>query len=218
MRKDKEFIFKLRHEGKSYRDIQKATGVSRGTLCRWFEDQDWSAHLTASHSEWLVSSAKNRMERLNLVRKLKFQYEYALAEAEATKEYKEYKDETLFSSGLAFYISLGDKLSTGVIMISSADFYVHRMFASFCQKYLDLAVQKTKYQIVVYEDNDQQVCVDRWALELGISKEFFLKNQLIKGRKTPKTLQFGTCRSIISSTVLKKKLMKWISLAKSEQN
>ena len=218
MRKDKEFIFKLRREGKSYRDIQKATGVSRGTLCRWFEDEDWSAHLTMSHGEWLVSSAKNRMERLNLVRKLKFQYEYALAESEAVKEYKEYKDETLFSSGLAFYISLGDKLSTGTIRISSHDYYVHKVFASFCRKYLDLSAQKTKYQLVVHEDLDQQASVDKWVAELGVSKEFFLKNQLIKGRKTPKTLQFGTCRSIISSTVLKKKLMKWISLAKSEQN
>ena len=42
MRKDKEYIFSLRKEGKTYRQIQKEVVVSRATLSAWFKDIEWN--------------------------------------------------------------------------------------------------------------------------------------------------------------------------------
>ncbi len=217
MRKDKEFIFKLRHEGKSYRDIQKATGVSRGTLCEWFKAEDWSKHITNRHDTQSIERSKDRMVKMNMVRKLKLQYQYALVEKEAEKEYETHKQDTLFWAGLMLYAGEGDKRSKHQIRVSNCEAYIHRIFIDFICKYLDFSKESFRYSVIIYADNDSEECVKVWAKEIGVSEEFFYKPNVIQGKEAVKRLQYGTCISIISSTAQKKKLLKWLSLAESER-
>ena len=51
MRYDQPEVFELRKQGKTYREIQKLLGISRGTLCDWFRDQEWSTHIKKSNTE-----------------------------------------------------------------------------------------------------------------------------------------------------------------------
>jgi hypothetical protein len=217
MRKDKEFIFRLRREGKSYRDIQQATGVSRGTLCQWFKSEDWSKHLTTKHSDQSIQMSKDRMIKMNMVRKLKLQYQYALVEKEAEKDYETYKNETLFWAGLMLYAGEGDKKSRNLVGMSSSVFYTHRVFGLFCEKYLYITRNNLRRSLTIYPDSDPVLCKHKWVEELGAQTSSFYKTQIIKGRETNKTLQFGICTTIISSTSLKLKILKWISLAGKEQ-
>ncbi|MEK7106422.1 MAG: helix-turn-helix domain-containing protein [Patescibacteria group bacterium] len=216
MRKDKEFIFKLRREGKSYRDIQQATGVSRGTLCEWFKDEDWSKHLTRIHDDKAVASSKERMIHMNIVRKLKLQYQYALLEKEAEKEYEAYKEETLFWAGLMLYAGEGDKRSKHQIRLSNCEAYIHRVFVEFTSKYLGFMKERFRYNLIIYPDNDPVECVTTWSKELGVPEDLFYTPNVIQGKEGVKRLQYGTCISIISSTAQKKKLLKWLSLAENQ--
>ncbi len=217
MRKDKEFIFKLRREGKSYRDIQQATGVSRGTLGEWFKDEEWSKHLTSKHSILSIERSKDQMIKMNMVRKLKLQYQYALVEKEAEKEYETYKYETLFWAGLMLYAGEGDKRSKHQIRVSNCEAYIHRIFVSFICKYLDFSREGFRYSLLIYPDNNPEECVTAWAKEIVAPEELFYKPHVIQGKEAVKRLQYGTCISIISSTAQKKKLLKWLSLAQNEK-
>lgn len=216
MRKDKEFIFKLRREGKSYRQIQQITGVSRGTLCAWFEREEWSKHFTRKHSEQVVAISKERMIRMNMVRKLKLQYQYALVESEAEKKYEQYRKEPLFWAGLMLYAGEGDKRSGHQIRISNSEFYIHRVFINFAHKYLGFSKESFRYSLIIYPDNDPKGCVSVWTKELEVGEGLFYKPQIIQGKEIKKRLQYGVCISIISSTAQKKKLLKWLFLAQSE--
>lgn len=217
MRKDKEFIFTLRQEGRSYRYIQNATGVSRGTLCGWFKDKEWSKHITGRHTSQSIERSKDRMIKMNMVRKLKLQYEYALAEKEAEKDYETYKKEPLFWAGLMLYAGEGDKRSKHQIRISNCESYIHRIFVAFSCKYLHFSQEGFRYSLIIYPDNNPEECLDAWAKELGVGRALFYNPHVIQGKEAIKRLQYGTCISIISSTAKKKKLLKWLSLAQNEQ-
>ena len=55
-----------------------------------------------------------------------------------------------------------------------------------------------------------------WSKKTGISVAQFYKSQVIEGRSKKRTLHFGVGNTIIGSTLLKKKLDLWISLALKE--
>ena len=217
MRRDKERIFQLRKEGRTYREIQRDTGVSRATLSLWFKDQDWSRHLSLEHSKKNLGASKERMERMNIVRKLKLQYQYALAEKEAQEEYETYKKDPLFWAGLMLYAGEGDRKSKELVRISNTDFYIHRIFVNFAKKYLKIPENGFRFGLILYEDNNEDVCKEVWSKELPISSLIFHKTQVIKGREKLKRLQYGVGMSIISSTVAKRKILKWLSLAQFEK-
>lgn len=212
MRKDQEFIFRLRHEGRSFREIQEATGVSRGTLSKWFRDQDWSKAIKYKLSEKNPNLAKERMERMNIVRKLKLQYVYALVASEATKEYEQYENDFLFLRGLDMYKKHGNLTSKHLISLSSGFPKNHIDFRLFCQKYLNLKENNIKFGLYIYSNLDKDKCLLWWSKELGLDILRFYKTQVIKRQITRKGLQFGVGTTIISSTALKVKLKKWLDL------
>jgi hypothetical protein len=216
MRQDKEYIFKLRQEGKSFREIQKETGVSRATLSTWFKDIVWSKHLSEEHKQKNIGASKERMTRMGMVRRLKLQYQYALVEAEAAKEYEEYKNQSLFWAGLMIYAGEGDKRTKHIIRVSNSEFYIHRIFIDFASTYLKVPKDKFKVGILLYPDLDLSICLTAWKGRLNLEDKQFYKPHLING-KSKKRLQYGIGMSIISSTALKKKLLKWLLLAENEQ-
>lgn len=216
MRKDKERVFGLRKEGRSYREIQRDTGVSRATLTSWFKDVPWSKHLSEAHRVKNLGASKERMERLNMVRKLKLQYKYALVEAEAVKEYELYKNETLFWAGLMVYIGEGDKRSRSLVRISNANFYVHRIFLAFLRKYLKPDEDTIRYGLILYSDLNENVCKDEWIRQLSANPAHFHKTQVTQGKEAVRRLQYGVGMSIISNTSLKRKIATWLSLAERE--
>ncbi len=216
MRPDKQRIFQLRREGRTYREIHRDTGVSRATLSTWFKGEEWSKQLSSEHFKKNIGGSKERMERMNMVRKLRLQYQYALVEKEAEKEYQLYRKDPLFWAGLMIYAGEGDRQSRHFIRITNTDFSLHKIFLAFSLKYLGISREKLRVCLSISSILNESLCREMWANLLGISREQFYKTQVIKEKKKVGRLQYGTGMSIISSTVLKKKIMKWISLAQDE--
>lgn len=218
MRDDKGFIVKLRSEGKSYRQIQKITGVSRGTLYKWFQRENWSHEITNKLSDVNPSNSSQRMIRMNLVRNLKYKYSYALVESEAVKSYKNFSQEALFLEGLKIYLKHGDIKTKYLVRISSGIPKKHVIFKQFCQKYLINIDYKIKYQIYSPAECVVIDTLKYWSRELNTPKDSFYKIQSLKLKKISKTLLFGLCVTIISSTSLKKNILKWLELYKIDRN
>lgn len=217
MRQDKERIFQLRREGRTYREIQRDTGISRATLSSWFREVDWSRHLSVDHRKKNIGASKDRMERMNMVRKLKLQYQYALVDKDADREYEKYRKEPLFWAGLMTYAGEGDRQNTDLVRITNAEFYLHRIFIEFCKRYLQINEEKLRFGLVLYPDHIEADCKIAWEKELGISGLIFHKTQVIKGKAGSRRLQYGIGMSIICSTSLKRKILRWLLLAHQEQ-
>ncbi len=216
MRKDKNIVFELRKQGKSYRTIQQATGISRSTLSAWFRNIEWSSHIKTVNRDENSTANKVQLERMHIARMKLLDSKYEKAIKEAEEEWLIFKNEPYFMAGLMVYAGEGDKRNRHLIRISNTDFYLHNVFITFVEKYLGKTRENIKFGLIVYPDNDINTCEERWSKEVRISRDNFHKTQVIQGKETKRKLQFGVGMSILSSTVLKKKLMRWLELCADE--
>ena len=76
MRHDKEKVFQLRKNGKSYREIQSLTGVSRSTLCEWFKNEGWSLHIKQSNTSRQLTDSTIRLRKMNAARQIVINKKY----------------------------------------------------------------------------------------------------------------------------------------------
>lgn len=213
MRKDKNIAFELRKQGKSYRNIQKEINVSMGTLCKWFKGEEWSIHIKKSNTNKNITISTNRLKLLQEGKNKMLENKYKKVEMEAENEFYIFKKDPLFMAGLMIYAGEGDKRSQNNSRISNSEFYIHKIFIEFSEKYLDIKRENVKIGLILYPDLNIETCIDKWALELNILRSNFYKTQIIKGKEKTKKLQYGVGTSIISSTVVvKKKILRWLEL------
>lgn len=210
--------FKLRREGKSYRDIQKELGVSRSTLCDWFKKEEWSTHIKKSNVDKNITLSTDRLRLLQEGRNKMLFDKYRKVELEAEKEFHVFKKDPLFMAGLMIYAGEGDKKHGNCSRISNSEFYLHQIFIKFSEKYLGIRRENIKVGLILYPDLEIRTCLEKWSEELSISELNFYKTQIIKGKEKTKKLQYGVGISIISSiVVVKKRILKWLELIKMEK-
>lgn len=211
MRQDKEIAFKLRKDGKSYREIQKELGISRSTLCEWFKNVEWSKHIKYKNNNEVIRISTERLNKMNIARGLMLKDKYDSVIEEAKGEYLLYKNNPLFVAGLMLYDGEGDHLSKNAIRFANIDFSLHRVFISFSTKFLNIDKYHIKFSVLLYPDLNINECVNKWCEELGILKENVYKPQVITGKLKTRKLHFGVGTSIILSSFLKHKLLFWIN-------
>jgi hypothetical protein len=216
MRRDKDSIFKLRKNGKSYRDIQKEFDISRSTLCGWFKNEEWSKHIRYKNDKDNTEISTTRINKMNFARGLKLEAKYRDIIEEAKNEYQIYRNDPLFSAGLMLYAGEGDHLSKGAIKLANIDFDLHKVFINFSKRYLKTNIDMIKFSILLYPDLNIDKCLERWNSELKIPKQNMYKPQVILGKFKKRKLHFGVGTSIILDSFLKHKLLFWINQLKSD--
>ena len=215
MRHDKDYIFSLRKEGKSYRAIQKETGVSRGTLTTWFRGA--SLEIKVANTQKNLTQSKERMVKMNDARTVALKMQYEKVEVEARLQYQIFRYEPLFWAGLMAYAGEGDKRTKSLIRITNSEFYIHTIFIAFTSKYLGITRDRIRVGLLIYSDHNESLCREMWSNILTVPREHFYKTQVLQGKEKVKRLQYGIGMSILSSTALKKKLLIWLSLAQDER-
>ena len=214
MRHDQPQAIALRKQGKTYREIENLMGISRSTLCDWFKNERWSKHIKKANTEKQIKISIERLKKLHEGRRLMLEKKYRQVEEDAVKEFEIYKNDPLFMAGLMLYAGEGDKTSRNLTRMSNSEFYLHLAFIRFSERFLNIGREKIKVWLLLYPDHNIEECLDVWSKKLQISKLNFNKSQVILGRSKLKKLQYGVGNSIISSTSLKKKMMKWLELCK----
>ncbi len=215
MRRDKEKAFELRKEGKSYKAIKEELGISTSTLSDWFRNVSWSRHLKTSNTA--RTRNKEHIDLMHNARRDQLETLYKTAEEEAAISYETFKNEPLFWAGLMIYAGEGDKRSKHLVRVTNTEFYLHKIFIDFSMKYLDITREKLRCCVIIYPDLNESLCKEMWSNILQIPREQFHKTQVIQGKEKVKRLQYGIGMSIISSTVLKKKVLRWLFLAQDEK-
>lgn len=208
MRSDKGKAFVLRRSGKSYREITVELGVAKSTLSEWFKGVDFSEAIRAELTKKAVKKSTKHITELNRVRGIALGVHYEMAEKEALKEMKLFRNVPLFTTALALYWGEGDKMSKNQIRITNTDPRMLRIFVAFLDKFCGIQREKIRLALFRYPDLSEQKCKRYWSRELGITT--FHKTQVLPSRQKTKRLPHGICTVVVSNTFLKKKIDTWI--------
>ena len=208
MRSDKGRAFILRREGKSYREIANELGVAVSTLSNWFKGVDFSAAIKEELTKKANKRNAVRIRKLNRVRGVALDVHYELAEKEACKEMKLYRNIPLFSAALAAYWGEGDKVTRNHIRISNSDPQLLHMFLQFLLTLCSADRSRISVALFLYEDLDEAKCKRYWSRQIGLRK--FHKTQILPSRHKTKRLPYGTASIVLTDSYLKRKIMFWI--------
>ncbi len=213
---EKDQATALRKRGFSYKEIAKYVGVSISTVSLWLKDESWSKEVSVRNQKRAAHDNSKRISLLNKARANQNERLYDESERTAVTEYKHYQSNPLFMAGISIYMSLGDRGNASIIRLSSAKTEVQRIFIRFAREYLGVPRETIRFWLLLYPDQSNQGCCTFWSTKIKIPMAKFHKSQVIQGRSTKRTLHKGIGNTIIGSTVLKKKLMKWIELTEKK--
>lgn len=216
MRTDKNKAIELRKAGKSYRAIERETGIARSTLTRWFKGEDWNTQVFEVNNSKKSSVSRETMQRFNLQRKLSLQYEHALAMKQADHNYQQYKNDPLFIRGITLYACHGDLVSRYSVSFSTANTVKQGHFLLFMERYLQCPVDYFSFKLAVYEDSDYEAAKKYWLLAIPMLSGQWGKVGRIKRQAATKALQNGISTSIMTSAIIKATLLRWIALVDKE--
>lgn len=205
-----------RERGFTYAEIAKLCGVSRSTLSNWFAKEPFSKRVAADNIKKAVTENTKRLTSINKARTSERKKQYQAAIAAATVEYRHYRQDPLFMAGLMLYVSAGDSQDATKIRFASSRADLHKILHNFLRVYMGTEASQIKFWLLLYPDLDKSVCRTHWQKKLKLSPTQFYKAQVINGKSSKRTLQYGVGNTIISSTLQKHTLNRWIELAQKE--
>lgn len=208
MRSDKGKAFILRREGKSYREISEQLGVAKSTLSNWFLGVDFSEAIRAELTKKAIKKGRHHLQELNKARGVALKVHYELAEEEALKEMKLYRNVPLFTAAVAAYWGEGDKLSKHHVRITNTDPKMLKMFLQFLLTLCKADKKRISLALFLYEDLDEDKCKRYWSRQVGLNK--FHKTQVLPSRNKTKKLPYGTAAIVLTDAYLKRKMNIWI--------
>ncbi len=206
----------FRRRGFTYIEIAKICGVSKATVSNWCRDEQFSKVVAKDNAARASRENTKRLSLLNKARNAERKNRYTEAERSAETEFTHYKKDPLFVAGLTLYIALGDQKSPLQLRLSSGRHELHVLFIRFVVAYLGVNKTTIRFWITLYPAHDEVQTMKHWSKKTSLSVAQFSKCQVVQGSSSKDTLQFGVGNTIIGSTVLKRKLNRWIELALKE--
>jgi transcriptional regulator with XRE-family HTH domain len=203
----------FRKRGFTYSEIAKICTVSRGTVSNWLKNEAFSKVVAKDNQEKATADNTKRLALINKARKTERKNQYEAIEKSAMLEYKHYRASPLFTAGLTLYMTLGNRTDEHMIRVTSNRSDVHRIFVKFALEYLGVEKNTIHIWLLLYPDLDEVACMKHWIKKTGLNAGHFYKNQVVQNRGNKPTLHFGVGNTIIGSTLLKRKLEKWLELA-----
>lgn len=202
----------FRKRGFTYYEIAKIVGVSKSTVSEWLSRKKFSKQVKKDNKARANRDNRKRMALLNKARNTERDARYTEAVRSAEVEYKHYKHNSLFIAGLMLYLGHGATSPLSPVRLTTNNPKVHRIFISFIKEYTGVEDRQVHFWLLLYSGMKEEQEQKWWSRKTGLSVSRFGRTQFIRQKQT-KTLQHGTGNTIIGSTVLKRKLSRWIELA-----
>ena len=182
--------------------------MSLSTLSNWFKGVDFSEAIREELTKAAAKKSSRHIQSLNRTRGIALKVQYELAEKEALKEMKLYRNVPLFTAAVAAYWGEGDKQSRHQLRMTNTDPEMLKIFVTFLRQICGVSDDKIRLAIFIYTDLDEETCKRYWRRKLGVKQ--FHKTQVLPSRHKTKKLTHGVCTIVVSNTYLKKKLDTWI--------
>ncbi|MDP3792872.1 MAG: hypothetical protein Q8Q89_04055 [bacterium] len=214
MRKDKERVFELRRQNKSYKQISRELGVPLGTLAGWLKNELWSQDIRDKLGQEASLAFPSKLRSIVAANKKRWADWHESCRQEAINEFPGLKDNPLFMAGLMLYWGEGyKKLENGQVAVSNSDPHLIRLFYLFLTKAINVPIEKISMRLLLYPDLIDNVQKNLWSKATKISLDRFKKSTTIRGRHPTKRNSYGVCMIRVDSRQLKEKVIKWLDLS-----
>ncbi|OGM97679.1 MAG: hypothetical protein A2735_03720 [Candidatus Yanofskybacteria bacterium RIFCSPHIGHO2_01_FULL_41_21] len=213
MRKDKVRVYKLRREGKSYKEIRKLLGTPLSTIAGWLKDEEWSKQIRdelGAKESMAFPSKLIAIQKANKARWIKKYKEY---KSTAELEFSKFQNDPLFISGLMLFWGEGNKSpKDSTVRLANSDPAMIRIFYNFLTITMNIDPEKIKIHLLLYPDLVDDMQKSFWSKSIGIPLSQFIKSTYIKGKHPTRRLSYGVCMIYVCSRELKDKILVWLNL------
>ena len=211
-----EQALSFRTRGFTLEEIARICEVSKSTASKWLKNNAISLNVTKQNKRRAGQENAKRLQLMSKARNKERVRKYHEVERGAEVEFKHYKTKPMFIAGLMTYLAIGDMSDERVIRVASARMSAHKAFLSFALEYLGVSKHKVKFWLLLYPEHNEEVCMRKWHKANALPYAQWHKNQIIGKSTIRKTLHHGVGNTIIGSTVLKRKLVRWTELLQKE--
>lgn len=200
--KDHEKALKLRREEKSYSQIKKALGVSKGTLSLWLRDYPLSKERVRELRDW----NEKRIERFRTTMRRKREERLKAIYYEQKKLLLPLNRRELLLSGLCLHWGEGSKSQTNSLILSNTDPGMIKFYIHWLTKALSVPKAKIRVRLQLYRDMNAEREIDYWSTMLKLPKTQFALPYFKKSSKNrinhKGSFGHGTCNVIAYNTKL----------------
>ena len=214
-RENYDQALRLRERGFTLQEIARVCGVSKSTVSKWLKNNVISADITKKNKKRAGQENAKRLQLMQKARGTERVARYSESLKNAVTEFKHYKTSTLFMSGLMLYSAHGDRQDESKVRFSTTDIQAHKIFIKFTKEYLGVDADDIRLWLQLYQDQAESVCMKKWQRATALPYQQFYRTQFVQ-TSSKNTLHYGVGNTIISRTVLQRKLLKWVDLAQKE--
>ena len=224
MRNDKQKALKLRLTGKSYGEIQTILKVPKSTLSGWF----FNLALSGSIRDKIEKRGRKKSIAA-LISHNKQQTPLAVARARETRQnaasaIKDLSKNELLVLGIALYwaegykrpiVRNGREATYHVVSLTNSDPFLVKTFLKFLREYCEVAEQKIKASIRIFQHQNEQFLLRYWQQQTRIPFQNFKKtyygiSKSSLGKRPFNRLPYGTIQIVVADTQLFHRIMGYI--------
>lgn len=217
MRNDQHLALKLRKNGASYGEINKALGIPKSTLNAWFKDLDWSNKVKKALTEKAIQASRRRIRKVIAANKKRWEEWRSSLKEEAKKEFKLFRVNPLFIAGIMLYWGEGDQSLKYPVRLTNVDYRMIALFKRFLLEICKVKKEDIYLALFIYPDINEEKCKKFWKNKINVER--FDKVQVIYGKHPTKRLENGICSIRVKKSIgLKEKIIVWINLLSNELN
>jgi transposase len=205
--KDREKALVLRKQGKSYSQIKKILGLSKGTLSVWLRKYPLSKQCIRELRDWNEQRIEKYRETMRKKRQTRLDRTYD----EQKKIVLPLTKREFFIAGLMLYWGEGKKSKPTALSISNTDPSVIKFFIKWLNNCLLVPKEKIKIQLHLYNDMKVKKEIRYWSQTLKLPlKQFnrpYIKETSCQRINHKGTFGHGTCNAEINSVLLAEKIL-----------
>ncbi|MDO8564372.1 MAG: hypothetical protein Q7R88_00045 [bacterium] len=159
---EKKHALELRRKGLSYRDILAVLPVSKSSLSIWLKDLPLTEEERTTLRKRMDSNiSRGRIKVAATNRRNRLIRERQQFDA-AKKEFAQFKDDSLFCSGVALYWAEGSKRDTS-FHFTNSDAEMTRFMVKWCFRYLGISMTQIRCQLYLHKLYAHENCEKFWS-------------------------------------------------------
>lgn len=211
MRTELLHAISLRQMGKSYSEIARELEVSKSSVHKWLSRIDWSGEVGKTLR--IRNFSVERMARLRERRSEESAKRQKMMINKAISDFSTNIRDPFFNLGIGIYLSSGDKsLKNNFVRVSSSDFTIIKIFNLFLDHFCIGNFKSKAINLKLSHEQNVSQCREVWLERLKMPLETKITITMSRTQSQSKKLHYGIATIIISSKLLKSKIVKWSEL------